>query len=137
MPVEAPSPDAIRAARARLADLIVQTPIWRWRGDEIERAAGTQPLLKLELFQHAGSFKPRGALTVMLSLAPDALARGVTAVSAGNHAIAVAYAARALGSSAKVVMPKTASPFRVERCRALGAAVELVEDVHLAFTRVK
>ncbi len=137
MPVEAPSPDAIRAARARLADLIVQTPIWRWRGDEIERAAGTQPLLKLELFQHAGSFKPRGALTVMLNLSPEALARGVTAVSAGNHAMAVGYAARALHTSAKVVMPKNANPARVEGSRAYGAEVVLVDDVHQAFARVK
>src|SRR5260221_8351890 len=137
MPVEAPSPDAIRAARARLADLIVQTPIWRWRGDEIERAAGTQPLLKLELFQHAGSFKPRGALTVMLNLSPEALARGVTAVSAGNHAMAVGYAARALHTSAKVVMPKNANPARVEGSRAYGEEVVLVDDVHQAFARVK
>jgi threonine dehydratase len=137
MQVEAPSPDAIRAARARLKDLIVQTPLWRWRGDEIERAAGTQPLLKLELFQHAGSFKPRGALTVMLDLPPEALARGVTAVSAGNHAMAVGYAARALHTSAKVVMPRTANPARVEGSRAYGAEVVLVDDVHQAFARVK
>ena len=58
--------------------------------------AGTGVNLKLELFQHTGSFKARGALAVMLGLAPDALARGVTAVSAGNHAIATAWAAREL-----------------------------------------
>jgi threonine dehydratase len=97
----------------------------------------TRVYLKEELFQRTGSFKPRGALTVMLGLSPEALARGVTAVSAGNHAMAVAYAARALGTTAKVVMPKTASAFRVERSRALGAAVELVENVHIAFERVK
>ena len=57
----------------------------------------------------------------------------ITAVSAGNHAIAVAWAARTLGSSAKVVMPKTADPFRVSRCGALGAEVVLAEDVHAAF----
>jgi threonine dehydratase len=73
----------------------------------------------------------------MLDLDPAALARGVTAVSAGNHAIAVAYAARALGTTAKVVMPQNASPYRVGRCRALGAAIELVEDVHRAFDRVR
>ncbi len=58
-------------------------------------------------------------------------------MSAGNHAIAVAYAARVTGSTAKVVMPKTASPFRVAKCRELGAEVELVDDVHVAFDRVK
>jgi threonine dehydratase len=73
----------------------------------------------------------------MLDLGADALARGVTAVSAGNHAIAVAYAAQVLGSTAKVVMPKTANPYRVAKCRELGAAIELVDDVHRAFERVK
>ena len=137
MDARAPTLDEIRAARARLGELVVQTPVWRWRGDEIERAAGLQPLLKLELFQHAGSFKPRGALCVMLDLPPDALARGVTAVSAGNHAMAVGYAARVLKTTAKVVMPKTASPARIEGCRAYGADVVLVDDVHQAFARVK
>ena len=137
MEVRAPTLEEIGAARARLGNLIVQTPVWRWRGDEIEKVAGTQPLLKLELFQHAGSFKPRGALTVMLDLPPEKLARGVTAVSAGNHAMAVGYAARALRTTAKVVMPKTANPYRVARCRELGAQVELVDDVHKAFDRVR
>jgi len=68
---------------------------------------------------------------------PDALGRGVTAVSAGNHAMAVAYAARVLGSTAKVVMPKTANPYRVMRCRELGAEVLLMDDVHQAFDRVR
>ncbi len=137
MDVRAPTLEEIGAARARLGNLIVQTPVWRWRGDEIERAAGTQPFLKLELFQHAGSFKPRGALTVMLDLPPDKLARGVTAVSAGNHAMAVGYAARALRTTAKVVMPKSANPARVEGSKAYGAEVILVDDVHEAFAKVK
>jgi len=138
MEVPAPSLEAIRATRARLGERVLVTPVRRWEDSAVESAwaDGTQVFLKEELFQRTGSFKPRGALAVMLDLAPDALARGVTAVSAGNHAIAVAYAARALGTTAKVVMPKTANPFRVERCRALGAAVDLVEDVHKAFGRV-
>jgi threonine dehydratase len=61
----------------------------------------------------------------------------VTAVSAGNHAMAVAYAAGVLGTTAKVVMPRSANPFRVGRCRELGAEVDLVDDVHAAFSRVK
>jgi threonine dehydratase len=93
--------------------------------------------LKLELFQYTGSFKPRGALTVMLNLDQATLARGVTAVSAGNHAIAVAFAAQLLGTTAKVVMPKTANPFRVASCRAYGAEVVLVENVNAAFARVQ
>src|SRR5438445_11162478 len=111
MEAAAPTVERIRAARARLGDRVVETPLWRWRGDAIEQAAGrtTQVLLKLELFQHAGSFKPRGALCAMLALSPEALRRGVTAVSAGNHAMAVGYAARSLGTTAKVVMPRNAN----------------------------
>jgi threonine dehydratase len=130
--------DQVRATRARLGDLVRTTPVWQWRGSQIEQAVGddTAVLLKLELFQYTGSFKPRGALSVMLDLERATLQRGVTAVSAGNHAIAVAFAASLLDTAAKVVMPKTANPLRVERCRMLGAEVELVDDVKLAFARV-
>lgn len=138
MPPDEPTLEAIRATRARLGDRVVTTPVRIWQDPALERAVGprTRVLLKQELFQRTGSFKPRGALAVMLDLPPEALARGVTAVSAGNHAMAVAYAAAALGTTAKVVMPRSASPFRVERCRELGATVELVENVHQAFERV-
>jgi threonine dehydratase len=136
--VVAPTLPEIRAARERLGDFIVETPVWWWRNREItdHLDTGTLVILKLELFQHTGAYKPRGALTVMLGLDRATLARGVTAVSAGNHAIAVAYAARVLGTNAKVVMPKTANPVRVAACRRWGAEVELVEDVHRAFERV-
>ena len=136
---EQPTLDAIRATRARLGDLVVTTPVRAWEDPALTRALapGTRVVLKEELFQRTGTFKPRGALAVMLDLTAEALRRGVTAVSAGNHAIAVAYAAQVTGSTAKVVMPKTASPFRVAKCRELGAEIELVEDVHIAFDRVK
>jgi threonine dehydratase len=135
----APTAETIRAARARLEGRIVATPVREWEDDALRRAVppGTRVFLKEELFQHTGSFKPRGALTVMLALEPAALARGVTAVSAGNHAMAVAFAARSLGTTAKVVMPRNANPYRVARCRELGAEVELVPDVHQAFARVR
>lgn len=135
----APDRSAIEAAAAALAPHIRETPLWAWEDETVTGmlAPETRPVLKLELFQHAGSFKARGALSVMLALEPEARRRGVTAVSAGNHAIAVAWAARTLGTTAKVVMPKTADPFRVERCRRLGAAVELAEDVHVAFARTE
>src|SRR5437762_5722850 len=137
--MEGASLDQIRAARQRLGDRVATTPLWQWRGDTIEHAAGstTQVLLKLELFQYAGSFKPRGALCAMMDLSQDALRRGVTAVSAGNHAMAVGYAARALATTAKVVMPRNANPARVQGSRDYGAEVELVDDVHRAFDRVK
>lgn len=133
-----PTVEMIRAAREKVAPYIVETPIWHWRNRDIHAVLGaaTQVTLKLELFQYTGSFKPRGALSVMLDLAPEALQRGVTAVSAGNHAIAVAYAAGILGTSAKVVMPKTANPGRVAACQAYGGEVVLVEDVVVAFEKV-
>jgi len=117
---------------------VLETPVWRWRGREIEAALGgrTEVILKLELFQYAGTFKPRGALLNMLALDPVSLRMGVTAVSAGNHAMAVGYAAKVLGSSAKVVMPRTANPARVEGCKQYGAEVVLTADVHEAFKEV-
>ena len=134
-----PSLDAIRAARERLGDRVRETPVWPWRGDVIERAAGTgtQVFLKLELFQYTGTFKARGALLNAMALSAEAKQRGVTAVSAGNHAIAVAFAARAVGTTAKVVMPKTANPARVALCRTYGAEVVLTDDVFAAFAEVK
>jgi threonine dehydratase len=92
-------------------------------------------VLKLELFQYAGTFKPRGALLNMLELDAEQLTAGVTAVSAGNHAIAVAFAARRLGTHAKVVMLASANPFRVAACRDYGAEVELAVDGATAFAR--
>ncbi|MCW9706614.1 threonine ammonia-lyase [Fodinibius salsisoli] len=134
-----PSPREIEQARSKLGDKVRRTPAWEWKSDIIEKLLGehSRLSLKLELFQYAGSFKPRGALMNMLDLSEEALARGVTAVSAGNHAIAVAYAAESMGTTAKVVMPKTANDFRIQKCKSYGAAVELVDDVHIAFERVK
>jgi threonine dehydratase len=131
--------DEIRAARERLNGLIVETPVWRWQGSEPDALLGpqTQALLKLELFQRTGTFKARGALSNLLALDDATRAKGVTAVSAGNHAIAVAYAAKLMETTAKVVMPKTANPFRVARCRAQGAEVVLVDNVGEAFQRVQ
>src|SRR6185436_16799745 len=131
--------DAIRANRARLGDLVVTTPIRKLVDDAVAAAVGasTQLWLKEELFQRTGSFKPRGALSVMMDMDAAALARGVTGVSAGNHAISLGYSARILGTTVKVVMPKTANPFRIKVCREFGATVELVDTVHDAFTRVK
>jgi threonine dehydratase len=137
--VDPPTIDAIRANRARLRDLVVETPVRLLVDDALAAVVGasTRVWLKEELFQRTGSFKPRGALSVMLDLDAAALSRGVTGVSAGNHAISLGYCARALGTTAKVVMPKTANAFRVQMCRELGVTVELVENVHEAFARVE
>lgn len=136
--MQLPTISEIRAARERLGDLVLTTPTMPWTGSTKDSLLSpeTEVWLKLELFQYGGSFKPRGALTVILSLSPEELKRGVTAVSAGNHAIAVAYSAQVAGTTAKVVMPKTANPVRVQRCEGLGAEVILVENVHKAFEKV-
>lgn len=138
-PIDAPSVEAIRNNRARLGDLVVTTPIRRLVDDALSAVVGdsTTVWLKEELFQRTGSFKPRGALSVMLDLDAEALARGVTGVSAGNHAISLGYSARMLGTTATVVMPKNANPFRVQVCREFGATVVLVDNVHEAFDRVR
>lgn len=129
----------IRRARLKLGDRVRRTPVWQWQGREISGLLGqrTEVFLKLELFQLAGTFKPRGALLNMLELTTEELRRGVTAVSAGNHAIAVAFAAKSLGTSAKVVMIETANPARIEACRAYGGEVVMAGDPHTAFDEVR
>jgi threonine dehydratase len=136
---EIPTLQDIRAARESLGERVRETATWRWHGDVVERVVGarTRVFLKLELFQYTGTFKARGALLNAMALSDEAKRAGVTAVSAGNHAIAVAFAARSVGTTAKVVMTKTANPMRVSRCRAYGAEVVLAEDVHQAFDTVK
>ena len=137
--IDVPSIDEIKTAREKLSDKVRYTPVWQWRGNEVEEifGEGTEVFLKLELFQYGGSFKPRGALINMMDLDDEQLKCGVTAVSAGNHAIAVAFAAKTIGTTAKVVMPKSANKSRVDRCKSYGAEVILVEDVHKAFKKVE
>jgi len=133
-----PSLAEIRSTADRLAPLVLRTPVWQWQTGVVEELLpGTEVWLKLELFQRTGTFKLRGALNNVLSLSDEARARGVTAVSAGNHAIAVAYAARARHTSAKVVMMQHSSPARVERCRALGAEILLAPNAAEAFEWVR
>ena len=134
-----PTLDDIRGARERLGDRVRETPVWRWQSDALERMVGarTSVFLKLELLQYTGTFKARGALLNAMALPNEARRAGVTAVSAGNHAIAVAFAARIVGTTAKVVMPQTSNPMRVARCREYGAEVVLVDGVHQAFDTVK
>ncbi len=138
---EPPHPDltAIGAARQHLGTRVRETPVWRWRGREIDALLGpeTEVMLKLELMQYAGTFKPRGALLNILAQPTSALERGVTAVSAGNHAIAVGYAAKNLGVRAKVVMIETANAARIAACEAYGAELVMAGNAHLAFEEVR
>jgi threonine dehydratase len=124
----------IHATAERLSGKILHTPVWRWQTGIIEEQFPTTEVwLKLELFQKTGTFKLRGALNNIASMDAAACERGVVAVSAGNHAIAVAYTARLADCSAKVVMPQHANPARVATCRELGAEVVLMPDMHAAF----
>ena len=127
----------IRALREALMVDVIETPVLRAWALERALGGGTRVTAKLEFLQRTGTFKARGALATLRGLSADQLARGVTAVSAGNHAIATSFAAQAMGSSAKVVMIRTASPVRVESCRQYGAEVVLADDVHAAFELAK
>jgi len=125
----------ITTTSERLAPHIIRTPSVPFTGCSIEGLESSSVFLKLELLQHTGSFKPRGAMNAMMHLA-DSTA-GVTAFSAGNHAIATAFAASKLGLSAKVVMPETANPYRVERCKAFGAEVVFSQSMDDLFEKVE
>ena len=125
--------DTIRHLRDELSDDIVRTPLLRCAALEERLDNGTRVWAKMELLQRTGTFKARGALAVLKSLSRDQLAKGVTAVSAGNHAIATAFAAKAAGTRARVVMVSSANPARIDACRRLGAEMVFVDSVHDAF----
>jgi len=120
--------EAMQARHADLASDVVRTSCVPLISPLMDRALdGGQVHMKLECFQHTGTFKARGAVSVARAIAQDQCAAGITAASAGNHAIAAAWAARRQGLSAKVVMQSSANPFRVARARAEGAEVILKE----------
>ena len=122
-----PTLKQIQEAKEKLRSLIVETPAHPWHDPWLSDRIGhnTEVFVKLELLQVTGTFKPRGALNVMFNLDKSQLNRGVTTVSAGNHAIATAYASKVLGTTAKVVMPKNVNPLRMQMARDLGADVSI------------
>jgi len=133
----APAIDDVRRLNEQLRQWLIETPVLRCRNLEQRFATGAEIWGKLEFLQHTGTFKPRGALSVLLSLSDEQRAAGITAVSAGNHAIAASFAAQVTGTSAKVVMMRSASPVRVNACHSYGAEVVFAEDVHEAFAKVE
>ena len=111
--------------RVRIAEVepiirphIRRTPVIEVHGSDFGLGS-THVSLKLELLQHAGSFKVRGAFTNLLTREVPPV--GVVAASGGNHGAAVAYAAMQLGIAAKIFVPRIASPAKLERIRAYGA----------------
>lgn len=137
MSLDALSIANIEAARTRIGPFVIETPVVPFSDEARLPELGVEDLLlKLEFLQRTGSFKARGAVNNALALTQAEKERGIVAVSAGNHAIAAAYAARAANTRATVVMPKTANPARVDKCRALGAEVVLTADVAEAFAQM-
>jgi threonine dehydratase len=129
----------IRKAAMALEPFIRRTPCLTLSPEDSFAVFGlsAQIVFKLELLQVSGSFKVRGALSSILALSAEQRARGVTAVSAGNHAVAVAFAARALGTHAKLVMLKSANPLRIQLAKQYGAEVELADDGAHGFVLVQ
>jgi len=116
----------IRAAAARIEGEVVRTPCLLSR--TLGEMAGCEISLKFENLQFTASFKERGALNKMAQLTADERARGVLAVSAGNHAQAVSYRAQRMGIASTIVMPRFAPPVKVENTRNFGAEVVLEGD---------
>ncbi|HUG39617.1 MAG TPA: threonine/serine dehydratase [Longimicrobiales bacterium] len=115
--------ESIRDAARGLRGVAVRTPLLPapWLGE----AAGVEVRLKCESFQPIGAFKLRGAYTMVARLSASERARGVITYSSGNHAQAVAFAARAFGIPAVIVMPVNAPAIKMEGTRRLGGAVVL------------
>ena len=125
----------IRAAAGRLAGEVHRTPVFSARS--LGERAGVTLLLKCESLQKTGSFKPRGALNKVLSLSAAERARGLVTVSAGNHAQAVAWAARRVDAPCAVVMPDSAPRAKLDAVRGYGAEVILHADRATLFDRLR
>lgn len=123
--------DDIRAAARTIAGKVLRTPAVRSPG--LGAVLGCPATLKLELLQQSGCFKPRGIVNKIAALAPAERAKGLITVSGGNHGIATAAIARAMGLSATIVMPQAAPERSKARIRADGANLILVADVSEAF----
>jgi threo-3-hydroxy-L-aspartate ammonia-lyase len=121
--------DEIRAAKERISGVAVRTPLYRVERARLRMGKFAEPdfdlYIKAESEQPIGSFKLRGAYNMVAQLSPEALKRGVITYSSGNHAQGVAYAARARGAKAVIVMPSNAPEVKKAATRALGA--EIVE----------
>ncbi len=126
--------EEIRAAAARIAGKVHRTPVLS--AAQLGSRCGVRLHLKCESFQKTGSFKPRGALNKVLSLSEGERARGLVTVSAGNHAQAVAWAARSAGASCAVVMPTSAPKTKIDAVREYGAEVILHDDRATLFDRL-
>jgi threonine dehydratase len=126
----------IRAAAGRIAGKIRRTPVAEATNLKEPLPGDVSVVLKLELMQVTGSFKARGATNRLACLDPAQLARGIVTASGGNHGVAVARAGVLAGVPATVFVPGTASPSKIEKIKAWGAALHVVgsawEDANAA-----
>ncbi|MET7678578.1 pyridoxal-phosphate dependent enzyme [Streptomyces seoulensis] len=113
--------DDVRAAAARLEGVAHRTPVLTSR--TLNARVGAEVFIKCENFQRVGAFKFRGAYNAAAQLPPDQLAKGIAAFSSGNHAQAVALAARELGTTAVILMPEDAPRSKMEATLGYGAEV--------------
>ena len=120
-----PTAEDVVAASARLRSWLIDTPVLE--SQALNERLGTRVLVKAECLQHAGSFKIRGAMNRMLQLSYAERSNGVVAFSSGNHAQAVALAAKWLGVHATVVMPEDAPETKKHATRRCGAELVLYD----------
>ncbi len=123
-------PEDIRAAHERIRGRIHRTPVLT--SSRLDELSGARLFFKCENFQKTGSFKARGAMNAVLSLADAEAARGVATHSSGNHGAALAWAAATRGIPAFVVMPSTVSRVKLASVERLGGRVVLCEPTHWA-----
>lgn len=129
-----PDINSIETACGRIAPFTRRTPLEH--SATLSSILGTNVFVKQELFQKTGSFKVRGAFNKLLSSSKGDLAKGVVAVSGGNHAQAIAYASSVLGLDAVVLMPNSTPQNYVDATRGYGARVELTPTIADAFAEI-
>jgi threonine dehydratase len=127
--------NAIREAAERIRPYVKRTPLEYSR--TLSERLETSVYIKYELFQRAGSFKPRGAFNKILSLTEAERSKGVVAVSGGNHAQGVAYAAATLGIDAVIVMPENTPQNYLDATRGYGATIDLQPSIAAAFKKTE
>jgi len=130
-----PTLDAIATQHFALTPWVFRTPVFERH--DFPSLEGTAINFKFELLQASGTFKARGAFTNLLALDAAQRSVGVTCVSGGNHAAAVAYAAMRLGVSAKVVVFRTTTPTRIDLCKQYRAEVVVADTPAEAFDLVR
>ena len=121
-----PTHDVIETAHDRIRPYIHRTPILTCQ--TLNEISGAALYFKCENFQKIGAFKARGGLNAVLSLTPEEQSRGIATHSSGNHAQAIAYAARVVGAKAYIVMPDNSPEVKVNAVRGYGAEITFCKN---------